>query len=289
MRGYKVFNKNWTCRGFQYEVGKAYEMSEKPVCCNQGFHYCKDLKDCFSYYNFNPSNKVAIVEAFGDIDDEDGSKYCTNKIKIIKELSWEEVLRLVNIGKANSGFCNSGNRNSGDWNSGNRNSGNRNSGNMNSGNMNSGNRNSGDWNSGNRNSGNRNSGNRNSGNRNSGDWNIANYSNGCFNTEEPNIFLFNKISNITYIDWINSDVRYLLNNIPTDELIWIWESDMTDEEKENNPSYKTTGGYLKLVKVTNEDKQEWFDSLSNYDKQLILDIPNFDPSIFERITGIKTI
>jgi len=91
---------------------------------------------------------------------------------------------------------------------------------------------------------------------------------------------------MTYRDWINSDVRYLLNNIPTDKLIWIWESDMTDEEKENNPSYKTTGGYLKRVKVTNEDKQKWFDNLSNHNKQLILDMPNFDPDIFKDITGI---
>lgn len=133
MKGYKVFNSDWTCRGFQYKVGKTYKIKDKPVCCSKGFHYCKDLKDCFSYYDFDPNNKVAIVEAFGDIDSENNSKYCTNKIKIIEELSWEEVLRLVNTGKANSGCCNSG-----DYNSGNRNSGDYNSGNWNSGNYNSG-------------------------------------------------------------------------------------------------------------------------------------------------------
>ena len=247
MRGYKVFNPDWTCRGFQYEVGKTYEMEDKPECCEVGFHFCKELIDCFQYYPFNPSNKVAIVEALEDIDEKtNDSKCCTNKIKIVEELSWEKVLKLVNSGDGNSG-----NRNSGDGNSGNRNSGNRNSG-----------------------------------DGNSGDWNVTNYSNGCFNTKEPNIFIFNKLSDLTYVDWINSDVRYLLNNIPIDELIWVYESRMTDEEKENNPEYKTTGGYLKSIKATNKNKQEWYDCLSNENKRLILNMPNFDKKIFKEITGI---
>lgn len=44
MKGYKVFNKDWTCREFQYEVGKTYEMKEDPVCCKRGFHFCRKLK-----------------------------------------------------------------------------------------------------------------------------------------------------------------------------------------------------------------------------------------------------
>lgn len=39
MRGYKVFNPNWACRGFQYEVGKIYEMEDEPRCCRVGFHF----------------------------------------------------------------------------------------------------------------------------------------------------------------------------------------------------------------------------------------------------------
>ena len=38
MKGYKVFNPDWTCRDMQYEVGKSYEMEEKPVICERGFH-----------------------------------------------------------------------------------------------------------------------------------------------------------------------------------------------------------------------------------------------------------
>ena len=119
MRGYKVFKPDWTCRGFQYAVGETFEEDVTPSCCNRGFHFCTELKDCFNYYSFDPNNKVAEIEALGEIDAEaDGSKHCTNKIKIVREISWEEVLKMVNMGKANAGLCNSGNRNSGNRNSG---------------------------------------------------------------------------------------------------------------------------------------------------------------------------
>jgi hypothetical protein len=195
VKGFKVFSPDWTCRGFQYEVGKVYEENVTPSVCDRGFHFCKQAKDCFNYYKFDPNNKVAEVIALGDIA-EDGDKCCTNIIKIEREITWEEVLTIVNTGKACTGLCNSGNRNSGDWNSGNRNSGDFNSGDWNSGdwnsgdcnsgNRNSGDWNSGDWNSGNRNSGNRNSGDWNSGNRNSGDWNSGNRNSGDFNSGDCN-------------------------------------------------------------------------------------------------------
>lgn len=57
MVGYKVFNSDWTCRGFQYEVGMTYSMNKKPVCCEVGYHFCKDLKDCFNYYDFDSNNQ----------------------------------------------------------------------------------------------------------------------------------------------------------------------------------------------------------------------------------------
>jgi hypothetical protein len=302
MKGYKVFNPDWTCRGFQYNVGQVYEMDEKPICCNRGFHFCKKASDCFNYYPFNPDNKVAEVEALGDIDtNNDDSKYSTNKIHIIREIIWQEVLDLVNLGKGCTGLCNSGdynsgdynsgnynsgNRNSGNWNSGNWNSGNWNSGNYNSGNRNSGNRNSGNWNSGNWNSGNWNSGNWNSGNWNSGDWNKSSFNNGCFNTIEPTIMMFNKPSDITYRDWLNSDARRLLNQIPKDVVEWIYSDDMTDKEKAVHPEHKITGGYLKVLDKS-ECSQIWWGELDNSQKKIIKSMPNFNESIFEEITGIK--
>ena len=210
VKGYKVFNSDWTCRGKQYSCPGTFEEFVSPSVCNVGMHFCKNAADCFRYYDFDPNNHVAEVIAHGTVA-EDDNKCATDKLEIVREIPWAEVLEIVNTGKSctgrcnsgnwnsgnrnsgdrNSGDCNSGNWNSGDWNSGdwnsgNRNSGNRNSGDCNSGNWNSGDWNSGDWNSGNRNSGNRNSGDRNSGNRNSGDRNSGNCNSGNWNSGDCN-------------------------------------------------------------------------------------------------------
>ena len=181
MRGYKVFNSDWTCRDMQYEVGKSYEMTDEPVICERGFHFCEKLVDCFDYYEFDSNNKVAEIEAYGDLDIEEGcNKCCTNKIKIIHELNWHEVLDLVNTGKD----C---------------------TGNRNSGNFNSGNCNSGDYNSG---------------NCNSGDWNSASYCIGCFNTISQPLKFFDKPSNITLEQWRKSKAYRLLSYIRPIEWIY---------------------------------------------------------------------
>ena len=284
VKGYKVFRPNWTCspngNTKQYTCPGVFEEDVTPVRCGHGMHFCRRAADCFNYYAFDPNNHVAEVIALGDIAEE-GDKACTNKLQIVREVPWSEVLEIVNSGKACTGLCNSGNRNSGDCNSGNRNSGNRNSGDWNSGDWNSGNRNSG-----NRNSGNRNSGDWNSGDWNSGDWNATSFSNGCFNTEEPEIFMFNKPSGITYRQWLSMDARYLLEQIPRWVVEWIWSDDMTDEEKAAHPEHETTGGYLKKLDES-DNAQIWWDSLNEHDRNVIKALPNFDAVIFEKCTGIK--
>ena len=264
VKGFKVFNPDWTCRGKQYTCPGKFEEDVTPSACNQGMHFCKKAADCFNYYQFNSENKVAEVAAYGTVVEE-SDKCCTDKLEIIREIPWQELLEIVNMGKGCTGLCNSGNRNSGNRNSGNRNSGNRNSG---------------DWNSGNRNSGN-----RNSGNYNSGDWNKTNFSNGCFNTVKPKIYLFNKPSEWNYQDWLNSDARYLLNQIPGNVLEYIWLDDMTDEEKAAHPEAETTGGYLKELD-NSESAVIWWRGLSDRQKNIITAIPNFDKAIFKEITGI---
>ena len=283
IKGFKVFNPDWTCspngNTKQYTCPGKFEEDVTPVRCGQGMHFCKAAADCFNYYDFNPDNHVAEVAAYGTVVEE-GDKCATNKLEIIREIPWAELLEMVNTGKGCAGLCNSGN-----WNSGNRNSGDWNSGNWNSGNWNSGDWNSGNWNSGNRNSGNRNSGNWNSGNWNSGDWNNTNFSNGCFNTVEPTIHLFNKPSSWTYRDWLNSEARYLMNQIQGDILEWVYLSDMTDEEKAAHPEAETTGGYLKELD-NSECAVIWWRSLDQRQKNVIMAIPNFDKAIFKEITGI---
>ena len=268
IKGFKVFNPDWTCspngNTKQYTCPGKFEEDVTPVRCGQGMHFCKVAADCFNYYDFNPDNHVAEVAAYGEVVEE-GDKCATNKLEIIREIPWAELLEMVNTGKGCAGLCNSGDWNSGDWNSGNRNSGDCNSGNRNSGDCNSG-----DWNSG---------------NRNSGDWNNTNFSNGCFNTVEPTIHLFNKPSSWTYRDWLNSEARYLMNQIQGDILEWVYLSDMTDEEKAEHPEAETTGGYLKELD-NSECAVIWWRSLNQRQKNVIMAIPNFDKAIFKEITGI---
>lgn len=289
VKGYKVFNPDWTCRGFQYEVGKTYEENITPKTCSRGFHFCERASDCFNYYSFSSRNKVAEIVALGDID-TDGVKSCTNKIQIIREIPWAELLKIVNEGKNCTGLCNTGNYNTGDRNTGNYNTGNGNTRDYNTGNWNIGNRNTGDfntgsWNTGNLNTGSFNTGDWNTGNYNIGDWNKSSFNNGCFMTEEPTIMMFNKPTSWTHQTWYGSDARYYLNQIPRDVVRWIFESDMTDEEKENHPEYKTTGGYLKVL-VETECAQMWWDNANEEVKQCILNLPNFNADIFKECTGI---
>ena len=262
IKGYKVFNSDWTCRGFQYEVGKIFEEDVTPSCCDRGFHFCLKASDCFNYYKFCSDNKVAEVVALGDVDYADANtKCCTNRIRIVREIPWDEVLRIVNEGKDCTGLCNTGNRNTG--------------------NRNTGNRNTGDWNTGDWNTGD-----CNTGNRNTGDWNRSSFNAGCFNTEEQKVTMFNKPSDWTYRQWLNSDARYLLNQIPKSVVEWVCSSDMTDEEKAAHPTHETTGGYLKVLDES-ECGQLWWDGLNEQQREVIFSLPNFDPDIFEQCTGIK--
>ena len=267
MRGYKVFNPDWTCKGMQYEVGKSYEMEDKPVICKRGFHFCEKIVDCFQYYTFNSANKVAEIEAYGELDfEKDGNKCCTNGIKIISELTWYEVLELVNTGKDCTGRDNSGNGNSGNGNTGNRNSGNRNSGDGNTGNWNSGDGNTGNWNT--------------------GDWNLASNCAGCFNTIPQPIMFFDNPANITFQQWRNSKACLLLRKIEFRPTEWICSNNMSDVEKERHPEHETTGGYLKIGDNSG-CYLEWWEGLTDCEKEIIKAIPNFDNEKFYQITGIK--
>ena len=299
VKGYKVFNPYWTCRGFQYEVGKTFEHDGNIELCGSGFHFCQKASDCFNYYNFNSNNKVAEVEAL-DLVETEGNKSVTNKIHIIREIPWQELLAIVNTGKdctglENTGDCNTGDWNTGDWNTGDCNTGNWNTGNWNTGdcntgNWNTGNRNTGDCNTGNWNTGNWNTGDCNTGNCNTGDWNTGDcntvdFSNGVFCTKEDTIKIFDKESNMTLREWRESRARKIIAwNMET--TVWIYESSMTEQEKAQYQSYKTTGGYLKVFTYSEAWNNLW-NSITDKEKQEIMNIPNFDKNKFKEITGIE--
>ena len=269
VHGFKVFRPDWTCspngNTKQYTCPGKFEEEGELDVCGHGMHFCQTAADCFNYYSFNSENKVAEVIAYGDVR-TDGDKSCTDKLEIVREIPWDEVLRIVNIGKNCTGRCNTGNRNTGDCNTGNRNTGDWNTGDWNTGDCNTGDCNTGDWNT--------------------GDWNKSSFNTGCFNTVEQKIMLFNKPSDMTYREWMDSDARYLLNQIPKDVVEWVYEEDMTDEEKAAHPTYETTGGYLKVLDES-ECGQLWWGSLSDRRKEIIKAIPNFDAEIFFQCTGVR--
>ena len=81
IKSYKGFNKDMTCRGFQYEEGKEYE-EETADACHSGFHTCEYPLDCLNYYSPNES-VYHDVEQSGEFDrGEDDSKVASTKIKI---------------------------------------------------------------------------------------------------------------------------------------------------------------------------------------------------------------
>jgi hypothetical protein len=298
-KGYKVTGPDMMCRDFQFELNKTYIHDGNIELCSSGFHFCLIANDCFNYYSFDSSNRVFEI-TYGDRVFHGEDKSVTNTITLIKELSWDEVLNLVNLGKNNtgrgntgdynSGNRNTGNSNSGNWNTGNFNSGNRNtgytnSGDSNSGYRNSGNRNSGNSNSGNSNSGNGNTGNRNTGNRNSGDSNSGYRNSGAFCTNNnPYMIIFDKPTSILTRDWEESKVMELMSYIKTG--IWVPFNDMTPEEKLAFPDAEKTDGYYKTITLHEAWAIFWKD-LKDEDKDLFLNLPNFDADKFKEITGIQ--
>lgn len=99
IEGYKITDSDYSCRDFHYELNHTYSMEENPIPCEKGFHFCKELADCFNYYQPSPSIfaynlddlKFLKVKSNGTtyklID-----KYCTNNITILEECTTEEVL-----------------------------------------------------------------------------------------------------------------------------------------------------------------------------------------------------
>ena len=95
IKAYKGFDKNMQCRGYQYEVGKEYDMDGEIKCCERGFHACKSPMEVWDHYDML-SSRFAEVEQSGKIDEEENStKVCSSHIKIKAELKLADI---INIG-----------------------------------------------------------------------------------------------------------------------------------------------------------------------------------------------
>ena len=133
-------------------------------------------------------------------------------------------------------------------------------------------------NSGRENTGYINSGNRNSGDRNSGDWNS-----GFFNENENKCFIFDKISDFTVREFVDSKYHDALTSAPFVLTKWI---EYSEEEKSADKSKALIGGYLKTYDYK-EACANWWANMTEENKKLVQEIPNFDAEKFYRITGIR--
>ena len=288
MIGYKCTNMNGCCRNFKFEVGKTYTKDtpkeELKCCTGKVFHFCRDLLAIERESNYKLSESRLFEVIAGDFV-RDGDKYGTNSLTILREIKGEEKQELINSGSCNSGSCNSGSWNSGDcnmgdWNSGSWNSGDWNSGSWNSGNCNSGNSNSGNSNSGNWNSGNWNSGDCNSGNCNSGSCNSGNCNSGFFNSNEPYVRMFNKMTDKKRCDIDIPSWCYF------DRTVWVSHDTATEEEKlKHKAEIEVCGGFLKPINYKDAWRLAWNRASVDEHKQLFK-LPNWDNKVFEEITGI---
>ena len=97
---YKGFNGDMTCRDFQYEEGKCYEIEGEIKCCNRGFHACTNLLDVFNYYCGHINKYIIIHEVYlsGTLDEEYllDSKVCASKIEIGRRLSINDINEIIN-------------------------------------------------------------------------------------------------------------------------------------------------------------------------------------------------
>lgn len=133
-------------------------------------------------------------------------------------------------------------------------------------------------------------GHSNTGDWNTGDWNTG-YSNtgnrntGAFCTEDAPFPMFDKPSNWTEKDFLDSRAYSLLSNY-VETKKWIPEYKMSNEEKNSNPSHKTAEGYIKDIPFKEAFQNAWhnFDQKS---REAFTSLPNFDAEKFEFITGVK--
>lgn len=269
--GYKAFNQDLTCRGFQYEIGETYKLEEyeKLELCKCGFHFCVDMDSCFNYYmevdpETKKSTRICRVRASGEIQ-TDGDKYVAREIEILEEV--QDVKQDHNIGAWNRGNDNIGCLNRGDRNTGNSNKGFSNTGSCNEGDKNYGYKNLGRLHIGVYNEGGNCTGlfnhgydtvgRCNHGNHIIGCGNDANFAIGLFNTKATPIYIFNKLYEPGYEELYKNHSRAL--NIMLDLI----------KDKGNMDaavSHLCFGGERLL--------------------EYLYRLPNFDEQIFEQLTGL---
>lgn len=288
--GYKAFTKDLQCRGYQFAIGKEYHHKGPIQLCTRGFHFCSSVAKVFDFapYELNSqTTRVCSVLAWGNVQEDTRSGKCVaSNIRILIELSLQQILSAANFSGSNYGRYNSGSFNYGNCNTGRENLGDGNCGVGNYGNNNYG---SFNW-------GNGNSGNHNFGNHNTGCYNSANYCAGtlCTVSNLPSTYMFN--SPLT----LDDDLRMRRYGFPA---FFCYVKPVIVIDQRDVAKYR---GYIKI-----DDYTEAFDDLSmlrtvaweplwrfalarakterTWKKQLerLVNLPNFSYAVFESITGIS--
>ena len=90
---YKGFEKDWTCRGYQYEIGKEHVHDGDVIACDSGFHACEYPLDVLNYYEPSTS-KYAVVEQAGDLSRHDGdSKVASRSLTVKAEIDLPGLIK----------------------------------------------------------------------------------------------------------------------------------------------------------------------------------------------------
>ena len=194
----------------------------------------------------------------------------------------QQVKETIMVNKTNTGNCSTGYRSTGDWSTGYWSTGNCSTGNRSTGNCSTG-----DWSTGNCSTGDYSTGHWSTGNCSTGDystghWSTSDYSTGHFSTiDDTGFSAFNKPCNRK--QWAQADIpSWLYFNLTE----WVDKEDMTDLEKQDHPTYETTGGYLKKYEYQEAWKKS-YDNATREEQLKIKSLPNFDAEVFYEISGIK--
>lgn len=173
---------------------------------------------------------------------------------------------------SSTGYQSKGNWSTGHWSTGNYSTGHGSTGDFSTG----------DYSTGLFSTGYRSTGHYSTGNRSTGHWSISDYSTGNFSTEDYSGFgCFDKPC--TLEEWREAyKPDWLYFNL----IEWVCEEDMTDKEKEDHPTYQTTGGYLKVYRYK-EAFQKSYNSATREEQLKIKDLPNFNADKFYEISGIR--
>ena len=95
MRGYKALNEDMSTKygNMTYELNKEYEIEGNPIICEKGYHFCTELINVFNYYPLD--SRVFEVDTLDGEIIKKGDKYCTNRIKLIREVYKEEINKYI--------------------------------------------------------------------------------------------------------------------------------------------------------------------------------------------------